>query len=157
MLPPSLGAALAAAAHASEATIEWRTAAGRVHALRVVAAEGAIVATGTAPSAAIDDFGRLVLAAGEPARLTEVTAGAPVDGPSASPAPATRAVARAVGTLVHEALAAGALVTTAEGRASLVDEAGRGTTPAPGRRRAAGSRPWRAGSTSPRSSAIGAA
>ena len=126
VLPASLGAALAAAALGSEGTIEWRTASGRVHALRVVTAEGAIASTGTAPSAAIDDFGRLVPAAGEPARLTEVTAGGPVDGPSTSPAPATRAVARAVGTLVHEAIAAGALVTTAERRALLVDEAGLG-------------------------------
>ena len=39
---------------------------------------------------------------------------------------AIRAAARAVGTLVHRAVAAGALVATAEGRASLVDELGQG-------------------------------
>ncbi len=127
VLPASLGVALAAASHASDGAVDWRAASGRVHALRVVAAESALVSTGTAPAAALDDFGPLALASREPTRLTEVTAGGSPDAPDAEPgAGRTRAAARAVGTLVHRALAAGALAASAEGRASLVDEQSQG-------------------------------
>ena len=154
VLPASLGAALAAAAHASDGAIDWRAASGRVHPLRVVSAESALVSTGTAPAAALDDFGPLVLAAREPTRLSEVTAGGPLDASTPSQAPATRAA----GPRRRHARASRPRRRCAGGhrggpRAARWTSTAKATTPPPGPRRVAGSRPSPPGPTSPRSSA----
>ena len=124
VLPPSLGVAMAMAATASGA-VEWRAASGRLHTLRVVAPEGEAPATVPAPAAPLDDFAPLALGTAEPASLTDRIAAA--DGVnSGPPSVAPRAAARAVGTLVHRAIAAGALTASAAGRAALADETARG-------------------------------
>jgi ATP-dependent helicase/nuclease subunit A len=122
VLPPSLGDAVAKAATAGD-PIEWTAASGRVHTLRVVTARSEPPPLVAAPPAAIDDFTPLVLAGRDPVGVTTQTAAADDDGMPPPGSGATRAVARTAGTLVHRAIAAGALAAPAAGRAVLVREA----------------------------------
>jgi hypothetical protein len=92
-----------------------------------VAPEGEAPATVPAPAAPLDDFAPLALGVAEPASLTDRIAADEAGGVTSGPPSVTpRAAARAVGTLVHRAIAAGALTATAAGRAVLADETVRG-------------------------------
>ncbi len=130
VLPASLASAFAQAASAGPgaAGIEWVAASGARHQLRAVpvlaappvGASSAGLATATA-----DDFGPLVLARTGASNVSDMArAAAPATG---SPEARDRTSARAVGALVHQALAAGALEASPERRAAIVSRLGVGT------------------------------
>jgi ATP-dependent helicase/nuclease subunit A len=124
VLPASLGDALATAATPGS-TVDWTTASGRVHSLRVVAPGSETPAVVAASAAAIDDFAPLSFAAREPSSVTDQ-----IDNAGSERRPAAsgahRATARAAGTLVHRALAAGALTATGAARAALLRDVAEG-------------------------------
>ena len=130
MLPASLGEALARSATAADDWIEWQSASGHVHALRVVRPQAEVVATTGVARPLHDDFAPLTLAGADPVHVTEVVRSQPGDDDAAPPTGRDRAGARAAGTLVHRAIAAGALHTSYEGRVALVRQLGRGEGPA---------------------------
>ena len=118
VLPASLGAALAAAASAEDA-VAWTSASGHLHALRVIRAGDDAVAAAPPAPARHDDFAPLALAGGRPdtvsARSQALQPG-DLDGAG----DADREAARAIGRLVHRAIAAGALAAAPAGRPTIV-------------------------------------
>jgi ATP-dependent helicase/nuclease subunit A len=124
VLPASLGAALATAASAAT-TVEWTAASGRVHTLRVVAPDADTPAIVAAPVRGSDDFAPLTFAGRAPASLTDRLDGAGTE-PRRPVSGGSRAAARSAGTLVHRALAAGALTVSGAARAALVRDVAEG-------------------------------
>ncbi|MGE0123641.1 MAG: UvrD-helicase domain-containing protein [Vicinamibacterales bacterium] len=121
VLPPSLGAALAAGATATatDAAVEWRSASGHVHALRVVAADQAVLPPAATPHAGVDDFAPLPAVGRRPASVSALARGAAADDGRGSGR--ERGLARAIGTRVHRAIAGGVLSSPAAARAALLD------------------------------------
>lgn len=131
VLPPSFHPVFAAAAAGGAETAEWTAASGTVHVCRLVPATRGPVVPPAMPGAvtAIDDFAPLVFSAAAPASVSDVvrTDQAPVDSREGGP---ERGAARALGALVHRAIAAGALSVYVERREGLVAlQAGAGGEP----------------------------
>ena len=131
VLPASLAPAFAQAAVAGTATeaIEWVAASGARHHLRVVTAATAPVITAAAAApATADDFAPLVLARTGASNVSDL---ARLAAPAmASPEAGDRAAARALGALVHRAVAAGALEASDEHRRAIVTRLGAGSSAA---------------------------
>ncbi|MFN7979672.1 MAG: UvrD-helicase domain-containing protein [Vicinamibacterales bacterium] len=123
VLPPTLGAAFAAAAVTTADTVAWTAASGATHQCRVVRAVTPVVHASETASAVdrLDDFAPLTLDA-PPVRDVSTLARADAL-PSRGRDGAEREAARVLGSLVHRALAAGALTASDGDRVALVDAA----------------------------------
>jgi len=120
VLPPSLGVALAAAAASTDPAIEWRSASGHAHTLTIVRATDVLVAPPAAPVSRPDDFAPIALGGGRPGSVS-VRAHPVRAGDGGGPTGRDRRAARTAGTLVHRAIAAGALTMSPGARAALVE------------------------------------
>ncbi len=108
VLPPSFHPLFARAASGTDETATWTAASGASHVCRLVRPTAAPVVPAALPSAvtADDDFAPLAVTATAASNVSDVArAGAtPASGRDGSP---ERATARAIGSLVHRAVAAG--------------------------------------------------
>lgn len=123
VLPPTLGSAFAAAAVTTDDTVSWTAASGATHECRVVRAVAPVVRASEAGLAVdrLDDFAPLTFDAA-PVRDVSTLARAEAT-PSRGRDGADREAARSLGSLVHRALAAGALTASDADRIALVDAA----------------------------------
>jgi len=120
VLPPSLAVALGAAAATTDPAIEWRSASGHPHTLSVVRTAAAEIAPPTVPLSRADDFAPIALGGQHPESVS-ARAQAVRPGDDVGPTGRDRRAARTAGTLVHRAIAAGALTLSAGARAALVE------------------------------------
>jgi ATP-dependent helicase/nuclease subunit A len=131
VLPPSFAPAFAQAAGAGAGTeaIAWVAASGARHELRVVSVATAPIAAVVAPAPSRgDDFAPLVVARTGASNVSDLARlAAPAMGSSAA---GDRAAARALGALVHRAVAAGALEAADDERLAIVARLGAGVAPA---------------------------
>lgn len=130
VLPVSLGGAFAAAAVTTDDTVSWTAASGATHECRVVRAVTPVVVASTPDTAItrLDDFGALTFQA-PPVRDVSTVARAGAT-PSRGGGGAEREAARTLGSLVHRAVAAGALSAPPAERAALVEAAAGHADPA---------------------------
>ena len=121
VLPPSFHSVFTAAASTTDETAAWVAASGTIHVCRLVRPAAVEVRPPASPAVVTsdDDFGPLrfsTVAARNVSDLTRDDA-TPASGSDGAP---ERVTARAIGSLVHRAAAAGALATSAGRRAALV-------------------------------------
>ena len=127
VLPPSFAGVFAQAATGSEDTATWTAASGTTHVCRLVR-PAPVAALPPAPVEAMpadDDFAPLTFAATAAMNVSDLARAGepPVAARDGSP---ERAAARAIGALVHRAVAAGALSAGADRRAAIVASLGAG-------------------------------
>lgn len=125
VLPPSFHPLFAMAAGGTDETAPWTAASGATHVCRLVR-PAAAVALPPAPPVAVpadDDFAPLAVTASAATNVSDEAraGGTPVSARDTSP---ERGTARAIGSLVHRAVAAGALSASPERRAALVASLG---------------------------------
>ncbi len=121
VLPATFHPLFAAAASGERESVEWTAASGALHVCRVVK-PAAADALPPAPSAAVaddDDFAPLAFTATAAHNVSDVARADAAAAPGTAGAP-PRATARAIGSLVHRAVASGALAESPERRAAIV-------------------------------------